>query len=191
MLDGLRALLVSVDESYQQFDRAQELRLRSLTVSSAELLEANKRLRRETQQQSALLESMRAVANRMLSASAREPIPAGENSAQHLLEMLSGLITERDAAHQRLIESESRYRGLTTISSDWYWEQDANFRFSVMSQGVNAITGQSADDFIGLTACEAFGGQADEPMWVAFHGRMETRVPFRDVELSYYSATKI
>ena len=68
-LDGLRALLVSVDESYQQFDRAQELRLRSLTVSSAELLEANKRLRLETQQQSALLESMRAVANRMLSAS--------------------------------------------------------------------------------------------------------------------------
>ena len=184
-LDGLRALLVSVDESYQQFDRAQELRLRSLTVSSAELLEANKRLRLETQQQSALLESMRAVANRMLSASAREPIPAGENSAQHLLEMLSGLITERDAAHQRLVESESRYRGLTTISSDWYWEQDAHFRFSVMSQGVNAITGQSADDFIGLTACEAFGGQADEPMWVAFHGRMETRVPFRDVELSY------
>ena len=60
-LSGLRDVLAQVDESYRQFDRAQELRLRSLTISSAELMEANRRLRDEAEQQRSLVDSMRAT----------------------------------------------------------------------------------------------------------------------------------
>jgi signal transduction histidine kinase len=35
-------------------------------------------------------------------------------------------ITERKRAEQALHDSESRFRSLTALSSDWYWEQDGN-----------------------------------------------------------------
>jgi PAS domain S-box-containing protein len=37
---------------------------------------------------------------------------------------------ERDAAAAALRESEAKFRALTALSSDWYWEQDAGFRFT-------------------------------------------------------------
>src|SRR5581483_5166966 len=39
-------------------------------------------------------------------------------------------ITERQRMEQQLRESEARFRALTELSSDWYWEQDAEFRFT-------------------------------------------------------------
>ena len=39
--------------------------------------------------------------------------------------------TERHAAERRTRESESRFRMLIQLSSDWYWEQDAELRFTV------------------------------------------------------------
>src|SRR5690606_12041542 len=39
-------------------------------------------------------------------------------------------ISERKQAEQRLYESEARFRSLTDLSSDWYWEQDEQFRYT-------------------------------------------------------------
>ena len=39
-------------------------------------------------------------------------------------------ITARKKIEQELKESEQRFRSLTELSSDWYWEQDAEFRFT-------------------------------------------------------------
>ena len=39
-------------------------------------------------------------------------------------------ITQRRQIQERLRESEQRFRSLTELSADWYWEQDADFRFS-------------------------------------------------------------
>ena len=45
----------------------------------------------------------------------------------------------------RLRESEARFRSLTKLSSDWYWEQDAEFRFT-------RIEGRYLDDDESLRA---------------------------------------
>jgi len=39
-------------------------------------------------------------------------------------------VTSRRAMEQALRESEERFRSLIELSSDWYWEMDAQFRFS-------------------------------------------------------------
>jgi len=34
------------------------------------------------------------------------------------------------------VASEARFRALTELSSDWYWEMDADFRFTRIEYGV-------------------------------------------------------
>ena len=41
-------------------------------------------------------------------------------------------VTERRQIEQALRESEARFRALTNLSSDWYWEQDAELRYTRM-----------------------------------------------------------
>ena len=61
------------------------------------------------------------------------------------------LVQERTA---ELRESEARYRSLTELASDWYWEQDETGSFTKVSGPVlemlgirvQALTGQSSDD---------------------------------------------
>ena len=190
-LNGLREVLARVEESYRQFDRAQELRLRSLTISSSELMEANRRLREETEQQRALIDAMRITANHLLSAAGRAPIPVNEMSAPHVAQLMEQLIAESEAAHARVTESESRFRGLTSLSSDWYWEQDAQQRFTQMSQGITAVTGLKPEAFIGQTGEEAFAGEPAQPSWNTQQRLLQIlreRQPFREVELCFTPA---
>ena len=47
-------------------------------------------------------------------------------------------VTESREAEHALRESEARFRSLTTLSADWFWEQDAEFRFTLVSTGANS-----------------------------------------------------
>jgi PAS domain S-box-containing protein len=50
-----------------------------------------------------------------------------------LIAAISRDIRERLAAEKSLRDSEARFRSLTALSSDWYWEQDAGLRLTYMS----------------------------------------------------------
>jgi diguanylate cyclase (GGDEF)-like protein/PAS domain S-box-containing protein len=50
--------------------------------------------------------------------------------ALHVIAGMIGQYLERATADQAVRESEERFRSLTNLSSDWYWEQDADFRFT-------------------------------------------------------------
>jgi len=57
---------------------------------------------------------------------------AGEATARTVMRIFAaraGSEIERLQASAALSESESRFRDLAELSSDWYWEQDENFRF--------------------------------------------------------------
>ena len=57
-------------------------------------------------------------------------------------------ITERKRADEALRASEARFRSLTELSSDWYWEQDENLRFTYMSDQAAAFGGFSPESSI-------------------------------------------
>src|SRR5262249_30500733 len=60
-------------------------------------------------------------------------------------------VTERRAAEERLRASEQRFRSLTELSADWYWEQDAELRFTFFSAGTSGKTITPPEELIGKT----------------------------------------
>jgi PAS domain S-box-containing protein len=68
---------------------------------------------------------------------------------------LEAAVQERTA---QLRESEARYRSLTELASDWYWEQDENGNFTKVSGPVLEMLGIRVDG-LAQSPCEP------EPGW--------------------------
>ena len=94
--------------------------------------------------------------------------------------LLCALSTERRQAAERLQRSEGRFRGLTDLSVDWYWEQDEDLRFTELSPGFHAAF---AFDPIGRRRWELPFEQRDSPAWAAHRAEVEAHRPFRDLLL--------
>ena len=58
--------------------------------------------------------------------------------------MLEQTVRKRTA---ELRESEARFRSLTELSSDWYWEQDATGNFTQVSGPALEMLGMRGNDF--------------------------------------------
>jgi diguanylate cyclase (GGDEF)-like protein/PAS domain S-box-containing protein len=91
-------------------------------------------------------------------------------------------ITERRRAEQNLRQSESRFRSLVELSSDWYWEQDENFRFTHVSGGFFKHSSSGWDNFMGKARWEIEGNLAPPQGWQAHRGALKRHEPFRDLE---------
>jgi PAS domain S-box-containing protein len=91
-------------------------------------------------------------------------------------------ITERKQFEAALRESEARFRSLTQLSSDWYWEQDEQFRFTALSRGIFENIGIRPEDFIGKTrwGMETLGRTDVE--WTEHKRLLEAHQPFQDFE---------
>jgi PAS domain-containing protein len=60
-------------------------------------------------------------------------------------------MTAMKQLQERLSESEERLKFLFEFSSDWYWERDADFRFTLIKRNVAAEARFPAEDSIGKT----------------------------------------
>ncbi len=87
---------------------------------------------------------------------------------------------ERENALTRLSEGESRFRDLTALSSDWYWEQDENLHFINASHGIFQKLGRNPADMIGKTRRELPGNVFSEEEWNAHQALLDARQPFYD-----------
>ena len=90
-------------------------------------------------------------------------------------------VTERHAAEERLRASEQRFRSLTELSADWYWEQDAELRFRFFSAGTSGKTITPPEELIGKTRFDL------DIEWESPEAREQHRLalaahlPFRDL----------
>ena len=91
-------------------------------------------------------------------------------------------ITEPKLAAEALRASEVRFRSLTELSSDWYWEQDENLRFTYLSNQVNELTGYSGESSLGKTRWEIANMTPLSCSWAEHQAVLAARQPFRDLE---------
>lgn len=79
--------------------------------------------------------------------------------------------------------SEERFRVLVELSSDWYWEQDSEFRFTFISEGLDKRADIPSASYLGKTRWEMpnLGMSSDD--WARHRAVLEARQAFHDLEL--------
>ncbi|MGH8629588.1 MAG: PAS domain S-box protein, partial [Burkholderiales bacterium] len=97
-------------------------------------------------------------------------------------------ITAEKSAEAALRASEERFRGLTELSSDWYWEQDANLRFTFVSHAAQGRAGIDGNASLGKTRFELPNVFESEEARRAHEEDLRARRPFRDLILKRASA---
>ena len=93
---------------------------------------------------------------------------------------LEQAVRERTA---ELRESEARYRSLTELASDWYWEQDEAGKFTKVSGPVLEMLGIRVDPLVGTASDAGLGGWNEEER-TTLQERIENRQPFIDFALT-------
>ncbi len=98
--------------------------------------------------------------------------------------LLEQAVQERTA---ELRESEARYRSLTELASDWYWEQDENGNFSKVSGPVLEMLGIRVDPLAGNAAGVEVTGW-NEAERETLQATIAARQPFLDFVFSRVAA---
>ena len=93
-------------------------------------------------------------------------------------------ITEKTRAKIRLEESEKKFRDISSFSSDWFWETDANDCFTYVSERYFEITGVTHDKVIGKSIFGLLDGVSEKIQkdWQGFLKKVRERKNFRDFE---------
>ena len=66
----------------------------------------------------------------------------------------SRLFRQQLALGRQLGSSEQRFRDYAEVASDWYWEMDADFRFTYLSDRFRAVTGAAPQELLQRSATE-------------------------------------
>ncbi len=94
-------------------------------------------------------------------------------------------VTQDHQTGQRLRASEERFRSLVALSSDWYWEQDSDFRLtSHIGGGARVANPETVAKMLGKTRREGpFTGKTPHE-WDEHDAMLERHESFRDFELT-------
>jgi diguanylate cyclase (GGDEF)-like protein/PAS domain S-box-containing protein len=91
-------------------------------------------------------------------------------------------ITLEHQARAALEASEQRFRAMTELSSDWYWEQDANFRFTRLDVGTRSRHLTVNVSVIGKTRREVVGNHLTDAQSEAHEAVLRSHQAFHDFE---------
>ncbi|MFN4349857.1 MAG: EAL domain-containing protein [Hylemonella sp.] len=94
-----------------------------------------------------------------------------------LVQTFNTMVHAQDMQRQHLQESETRFRSLAEMSTDWYWEQDTHYRFSLMSRGLDKT---GVDTYLGWTRWEMPIVGVSNEQWAEHRALLDRREPFRN-----------
>jgi PAS domain S-box-containing protein len=86
---------------------------------------------------------------------------------------------ERRRATNEAREAARRFQDFVETSADWYWELDADLRFTTIAGNLPDMP--LREQFIGRRRWEAHGAQAAPGFWDRHKADLEARRPFRDL----------
>lgn len=104
-----------------------------------------------------------------------------EGRALHMVGTVQD-ITQRERDRLALDDRERRFRRLTALTSDWYWQQDTELRFTEIAGGSHPVLERS-QAIIGLRAWEIPGVTLLNTTWEEHLARLARREAFRDLQL--------
>ncbi|MBI2746499.1 MAG: EAL domain-containing protein [Burkholderiales bacterium] len=94
-----------------------------------------------------------------------------------LVQTFNTMVRAQDEQRQHLQESETRFRSLAEMSTDWYWEQDTRYRFSLMSRGLDKT---GVDTYLGWTRWEMPIVGVSDAQWAEHRAMLDRHEPFRN-----------
>jgi signal transduction histidine kinase len=98
-------------------------------------------------------------------------------------------VTELVAAKEALHESEERFKALAEIASDWFWETNAEHRFTAITMSQPLLAG-SLQGVIGRTRWEVVGADPmNDPHWAQHKADLDAYRPFKDFHYSFVPPT--
>jgi PAS domain S-box-containing protein len=91
-------------------------------------------------------------------------------------------ISQLKQAQATLSSSEGRFRALAGMSSDWYWEQDEQFRMTFLSQDAARMSGRPISTSLGGTRWDHVGVDRSSADWEAHINQCQAHKAFRDFQ---------
>lgn len=111
----------------------------------------------------------------------QEDITERKKIEQALEDLNNSLEEKARRSTEKMIKSEAWFRDMAELASDWFWEMDADLRFTYFSERFDEVMApMKSSDFIGLRRDEIRGSSFDSGDLDAHKGVLESRLPFRD-----------
>lgn len=104
--------------------------------------------------------------------------------AAQALGSLFGQFLQRKQTEELLRASEARFRGLTHLSSDFFWEMDAQHRLTSIVHGPNYASTLVSRGIIGKHPWSVASAHPDQAGWAAHMALLNSHLPFRDFEFA-------
>jgi PAS domain S-box-containing protein len=92
-------------------------------------------------------------------------------------------MTQTDSKTNILNDSEQKFRLLTELSSDWYWEQDSDYRFTSMGPQLHVVNLEPAELLIGKKRWNIPTLNLTQADWDTHREGLDKRLPFKDFEV--------
>jgi diguanylate cyclase (GGDEF)-like protein/PAS domain S-box-containing protein len=106
------------------------------------------------------------------------------NAAAQAIGSLFGQFLQRKHAEELLRASEARFRSLTHLSSDFFWETDAEHHLTSIVHGPSYGSAQLARGMLGKHPWGVASVSPDQAGWAAHMAQLNSHLPFRDFEFA-------
>ena len=105
------------------------------------------------------------------------------SAERQAMQELSTQLAFNQEALARLQDSETRFRSLTELSSDWYWEQDETFRFTRVDGNLETANAVPQENFLGRTRWDSGVQGVSEAAWDAHRAALQAHEVFYDFQM--------
>lgn len=90
-----------------------------------------------------------------------------------------------------VIQNEARFHELAYLASDWFWEQDANLRFSWFSLGAESKLSTTPHQLMGKCRWELPLLRVSEQQMAEHRAQLEAHLPLRDFEYALVTTSGV